>query len=236
MAFDAAGLIAEARRADALVMLVPAPGDFVRSGAPLFQLFEPTAAMSDRRLLRSVVLQRERTMDQDAAFAFRILVDVAVKALSPAINDPTSAVMCIDQLHDLLAQLGSRRLDVGHHRDADGRVRLMIDRPTWEDYVSLAVDEIRHFGVEQLQVMRRLRAMFEDLQRVVPDERKAADQPRAGSPRKGREADVPGRRGSGARERARRARHRIVTATGRPVGRRIGHPSAPEAPKARVSD
>ena len=174
MAFDAAGLIAEARRADALVMLVPAPGDFVRSGAPLFQLFEPTAATSDRRLLRSVVLQRERTMDRDAALAFRILVDVAVKALSPAINDPTSAVMAIDQLHDLLARLGSRRLDVGDHRDADGRVRLMIDRPTWEDYVSLAVDEIRHFGVEQLQVMRRLRAMFEDLQRVVPDERKAA--------------------------------------------------------------
>jgi uncharacterized membrane protein len=50
----------------------------------------------------------------------------------------------------------------------------MLDRPTWEDSVSLAVDEIRHFGVEQLQVMRRLRAMFEDLQRVVPDERKAA--------------------------------------------------------------
>ena len=49
----------------------------------------------------------------------------------------------------------------------------MIDRSTWEDYVSFAVDEVRHFGVEQLQVMRRLRAMFEDLQRVVPDERKA---------------------------------------------------------------
>ena len=82
--------------------------------------------------------------------------------------------MAIDQLHDLLAQLGSRRLDVGDHRDSDGRLRLMIDRPTWEDYVSLAIDEIRHFGVEQVQVMRRLRAMFEDLQRVVPDERQAA--------------------------------------------------------------
>ena len=174
VAFDVAGLIAEARRADAVVMLVPAPGDFVRSGAPLFRLFEPAAAMSERRLLRSVALERERTTDQDAAFAFRILVDVAVKALSPAINDPTSAVMAIDQLHELLAHLGSRRLDVGHHRDADGRVRLMVDRPSWEDYVSLAVDEIRHFGVEQLQVMRRLRAVFEDLVRVVPDERKAA--------------------------------------------------------------
>jgi Predicted membrane protein (DUF2254) len=56
------------------------------------------------------------------------------------------------RLHELLAQLGSRRLDVGHHRDADGRVRLTVDRPSWEDYV--AVDEIRHFGVEQFQVNR----------------------------------------------------------------------------------
>jgi uncharacterized membrane protein len=78
----------------------------------------------------------------DTAFALRILVDVAVKALSPAINDPTSAVMAIDQIHELLSLLGSRRLDVGRHRDADGRVRLTVDRPSWEDYVSLAIDEI----------------------------------------------------------------------------------------------
>ncbi len=174
VAFHAAGLTEEARRADAVVILVPAPGDFVRSGAPLFRLIERGVAMSEQRLLDSVVLGRERTMDQDAAFALRILVDIAIKALSPTINDPTSAVMAIDQLHELLAQLGSRRLDVGHHRDADGRVRLVVDRPRWEDYVSLAVDEIRYFGAQQFQVMRRLRAVFEDLERVVPEERKAA--------------------------------------------------------------
>jgi uncharacterized membrane protein len=174
VAFDVAGLIAEARRTDGLIMLVPAPGDFVRTGAPLFRLFEPGAAMSERCLLGSVVLAQERTMDQDAAFAFRILVDIAIKALSPTINDPTSAVMAIDQIHELLSQMGSRRLDIGRHCDADGRVRLAVNRPSWEDYVSLAVDEIRYFGAEQFQVMRRLRAVFEDLQRVVPDERKAA--------------------------------------------------------------
>jgi len=174
VAFDAAGLMEEARRADGLVILVPAPGDFVRSGAPLFRVFERGAAMSEPRLLGSVVLGRERTMGQDAAFALRILVDIAIKALSPTINDPTSAVMAIDQLHELLAQLGSRRLDIGHHRDADGRVRLVVDTPRWEDYVSLVVDEIRYFGAQQFQVMRRLRAMLEDVERVVPEERKAA--------------------------------------------------------------
>jgi uncharacterized membrane protein len=82
--------------------------------------------------------------------------------------------MAIDQLHSLLADLAPRRLDVGRYGDADGRVRLVVERPRWEDYVSLAVDEIRHLGAQQLQVMRRLRAMFEDLLRVAPQERKAA--------------------------------------------------------------
>lgn len=100
--------------------------------------------------------------------------DIDIKPLSPTINDPTSAVMAIDQLHELLVRLGSRRLDIGHHRDADGRVRLVVDAPRWEDYVSLAVDEIGYFGAKQFQVMRRLRALFEDLERVVPEKRKGA--------------------------------------------------------------
>jgi uncharacterized membrane protein len=174
VAFDTAGLVAEARRADGQLALVPAPGDFVRSGAPLFHLVEPAAPMNERLLLGSVALEQERTVDQDPAFAFRILVDVALKALSPTINDPTSAVMVIDQLHELLARLGSRRLGTRWYRDADGCVRLTVEMPQWEDYLSLAVDEIRHFGAEQLQVTRRLRAMFDDLLQILPEERTVA--------------------------------------------------------------
>jgi uncharacterized membrane protein len=173
VAFDVAGLVAEARRCQGRVALVPAPGDFVRTGAPLFHLFKPAIPMNERRLLHSVVLAPERTMDQDPAFSFRILVDIAIKALSAAINDPTSAVMAIDHLHELLTHLGSRRLDVGQYRDAEGRTRLTVEWPRWEDYVSLAVDEIRHCGAQQLQVMRRLRAMFDDLLQIVPPDRRS---------------------------------------------------------------
>jgi uncharacterized membrane protein len=175
LAFDAAGLVAEAQRCDAEVTLVPSVGDFVRQGAPLFQLFESTSEpLNERLLLRSVATGRERSLDQDTRFPFRILVDVAIKALSPAVNDPTSAVMAIDQLHELLAYLGPRRLDIGRYRDADGRVRVMVETPSWEDYLSLAVDEIRHFGTGSVQIMRRLRAMLDDLAEIVPDERKMA--------------------------------------------------------------
>jgi uncharacterized membrane protein len=165
--------VAEARRVDGEIALVPAVGDFVRTGAALFEVREPSAPMDAERLRRSVALGQERALEHDPAFALRILVDVALKALSPSINDPTSAVMAIDQLHDLLAFIGGRRLDIDRHRDAAGRVRLIAEAPSWEDYVSLAVDEVRAAGA-QVQVLRRLRAMLEDLGRAVPEARRAA--------------------------------------------------------------
>jgi uncharacterized membrane protein len=174
VAFDARGLVAEARRCNARIALVPALGDFVRRRGPLFSLWEPAHPVDERCLRDSVVLGQDRTLGHDPAFAFRVLVDVALKALSPAMNDPTSAVMAIDQLHDLLAYLSTRRLDIGLHCDADGQARLVTDVPSWDDFVSLAIDEIRRFGAGQPQVARRLRAVFEDLLRVVPDARKAA--------------------------------------------------------------
>jgi uncharacterized membrane protein len=174
LAFDAKGLVREARRADAHVTLVPAVGDFVPRGAPLFQVSENATTLDDRRLYESVALGRERTLECDPTFALRILVDVAIKALSPAVNDPTSAVMAIDQLHDLLRFVAGRRLDVGDHRDAGGTVRLGVEVPTWEDYVSLAVDEIRQYGAGSVQVDRRLKAMLEDLSEVAPAGRKPA--------------------------------------------------------------
>jgi uncharacterized membrane protein len=170
---DIAGLVAEARRRDTRLELVPAIGDFVPTGAPLFRL-ETGVPVDEQRLRDAVALGWERTLTQDPMFAFRILVDIAIKALSPAINDPTSAIIAIDQLHALLRLVGGRRLDVGQYRDSGGSVRLSLERPAWEDYVSLAVDEIRHYGKDSVQVARRLRAMLEDLLAIVPDERRGA--------------------------------------------------------------
>ena len=105
--------------------------------------------------------------------AFRVIVDIASKGLSPAINDPTTAVLALDQIHHLLRHVGLRRLDNEKVRDATGRVRLLYPNPDWEDFVVLAVTEIRHFGGSSIQVARRLRAMLEDLIQTLPEERSA---------------------------------------------------------------
>jgi len=114
----------------------------------------------------------ERTPEQDPAFAFRILVDVACKALSPAINDPTTAVFAIDQIHHLLRQVGVRRLGTGEVRDGEGNLRVFYRSPDWDDFILLAVTEIRQYGIQSMQVVRRLRAMLENLNVIVPPERR----------------------------------------------------------------
>ncbi len=173
LAFDLEGLVALAQKTGRVVELVPQVGDFVAAGSPLFRIFGGKGGPSSSALCQSLALGQERTMEQDPAFAFRIMVDIASKALSPAINDPTTAVLAIDQVHHLLRSVGGRRLDEGLAHDTTGSLRLVYRTPDWEDFVRLAVTEIRQFGGTSIQVARRLRAMLENLTEVLPPERTA---------------------------------------------------------------
>jgi uncharacterized membrane protein len=171
LAFDIKGLVSLAGRADCVIEIVPQVGDFVAAGDPLFRVFGRGASLTPRTLCQAVAVGQERTLEQDPTFALRIIVDIASKGLSPAINDPTTAVLAIDQIHYLLRNVGNRQLTDERVRDASGRLRLMYRTPNWEDFVHLAVTEIRHFGGESIQVARRLRAMLENLIQTLPEER-----------------------------------------------------------------
>jgi uncharacterized membrane protein len=171
VAFDVRGLVSLADRADCLLEMVPQVGDFVAAGDPLFRVFHGGATLSPDAVRQSVAVDQERTLQQDPTFAFRIIVDIANKGLSPAINDPTTAVLALDQIHHLLRNVGSRRLDDGRVCGAAGRLRLVYRTPDWDDFVLLAVTEIRHFGGGSIQVTRRLRAMLENLMQTLPQER-----------------------------------------------------------------
>jgi uncharacterized membrane protein len=167
-------LVAEAEKAKGLIEFVPQVGDFVGSDEPLFLLHAGVGAMDERKLRASVVLGSERTMDQDPLFAFRILVDIAIKALSKAINDPTTAVLAIDQLHRLLRSAGTRNLRTDQILDRAGTLRVIFRTPNWEDFVHLAFREIRFYGAENIQIARRLRAMIVNLADALPAQRHSA--------------------------------------------------------------
>src|SRR5262249_47307727 len=117
LAFDQKGLLSLAQRANCVIEMIPQVGDHVASGDPLFRVFEGGAALPATALCSSIAVGQERTLEQDATFAFRIIVDVALKALSPAINDPTTAVLALDRIQHLLRIVGNRQLDTGQMRD-----------------------------------------------------------------------------------------------------------------------
>ena len=121
--------------------------------------------MDEQSLRSALILGDERTFEQDPKYAIRLLVDIAIKALSPAINDPSTAVQALDQLEDLLRRLGQRRLETGAFRDRDGTLRLVVPYPSWDDFLTLAFDEIRHCGAGSVQIMRRMKALAADLAR-----------------------------------------------------------------------
>lgn len=173
LGIDEDDLVAVATRHDCVLELIPLVGDYLPSNVPLFRVHGGDGAVTAGEVLRHVGIGPERTMYQDTAFGLRQLVDIAEKALSPAINDPTTAVQCIDRLHDLLRRLAVVPMPTGHHRDARGELRLVLHQPTWDDLVHLAFDEIRHFGVGSLQVPRRLRAALLDLKAAAPPDRHA---------------------------------------------------------------
>jgi uncharacterized membrane protein len=174
LAVDLESLVAAAAKVDGLIELVPQVGDFVATDEPLFNLYGKAAALDDDLLRAAVAFGSERTMEQDPVFSFRILVDIALKALSPAINDPTTAVLAIDQIHRLLRFVGRRRLHDDMVHDADGQPRLILRTPNWDDFVHVACCEIRACGANNVQIARRLRAMLENLIQSLPPSRHAA--------------------------------------------------------------
>ena len=99
LAVNLEALVAEASRVEGVIEVVPRVGDFVAVGEPVFLLYGGSGAFDERKLRGSIAFGPERTIEQDSTFAVRVIVDIAIRALSKAINDPTTAVLAIDQLH-----------------------------------------------------------------------------------------------------------------------------------------
>ena len=167
-------LVDVAAKTGCVIELTVMVGDAVLDSAPILRVYGAAAPIPEETLRPAIELGSERTFEQDPKYAVRLLVDIAIKALSPAINDPTTAVQALDQIEDLLIRLGRRRLEIGAFRDAKGNLRLSLQFPVWEDFLRLALDEIRVYGATSVQVMRRMKALLNQTISLVPEERRAA--------------------------------------------------------------
>jgi uncharacterized membrane protein len=173
-ALDTVALVRLAKASGGVIEMVAAVGDTLVDPTPVLHVYGARQPIDERALTRAIELGDQRTFEQDAKYAIRLLVDIAIKALSPAVNDPTTAVQALNQIEDLLLRLGCRCLEVGAFRDSESQQRLVVPYPSWEDFLRLALDEIRYYGAHSVQVMRRMMALVNDLISRLPENRDPA--------------------------------------------------------------
>jgi uncharacterized membrane protein len=164
---DRPRLVHLATEYDCVIEVLPRVGEYVATGGPVLAVHGDRLP-PDAALLTCIDLGRVRTLYQDPTFGIRQLVDVATQALSPAINQPTTAVLVIDRLHDLLLRIARLPAPSGLHVDAAGTVRLVESTYSWDYLLNLAFVEVTALGISSPHVTRRLAAALRDLQADVP--------------------------------------------------------------------
>jgi len=154
-----------ARHHDCMLRLLLRVGEHVPAQGAVIEVYGGGPAAG--RVLAGLDLGRTRTLWQDPAFGLRQLVDIAIQALSPAVNQPTTAVQVIDRIEDLLLRIAARPGLTGYFADSDGQVRLLQPVISWEELVELAFTEITDYGASSAQVVRRLLAAYDVLERAA---------------------------------------------------------------------
>lgn len=171
--FHLEGIVEVAAHHEAALAVVPMVGEHVIVGTPLAWAWVPTdpssplTAAAARALAvgvgRGVRLGFERTGEQDVAFGVRQLADIASKALSPAVNDPYTAVQAVDHLSVVLASLATRALGSQALIDSEGTARVYVPARDWAYFIDLGLGQVRRFGHTEPRVVLALLRVARDL-------------------------------------------------------------------------
>ncbi len=154
---DGDGLLALARERRTLFRMERGVGEFVVEGTPLVSVAATDGL--DREMTSALnavyIIGPQRSVHQDAGFGIRQIVDIAMKALSPGINDTTTAVMCLDYLTAILVRIAARRIETTHRLD-QGELRVIARGPNFESLMSEAFDQVRQNAEGNFAVLLRL--------------------------------------------------------------------------------
>jgi uncharacterized membrane protein len=163
---DLLDLIDATSRADAVVSFHVGVGDTLHEGTPLADIHG--GDVPDDVVARAIVRGPERSFDQDPMLAIRVLADIALRALSPAVNDPATAVDAIDASDGLLRALTRRDIDVRDITDTVGQLRIHLKLPSWSDYTRNAVTDLIPPAAPFAMVLERLSQLLEHLMETAP--------------------------------------------------------------------
>jgi uncharacterized membrane protein len=171
---DVPRVLRAAQRAQVVVHFKVGSGEMIAEGAPLAVVTGPARAELEREVLKALTVGEERTFEQDPALALRLLADIGLRALSPAVNDPSTAVQALDAMDGLLRALATRDLGIEQIAAGDGAIRVELVLPTWDDYLAAGLDEIIALQPRSPSVLRRILRLLDDLRAIAPSNRRSA--------------------------------------------------------------
>ncbi|MCZ4586207.1 DUF2254 domain-containing protein [Rhodococcus opacus] len=158
-------LVCAAQAANAVIVLRAAPGITLQCGVPVADIHGQLPASV---VLGGLVVGSERTFEQDPLFAFRLLTDIALRALRP--NDPATTVQALDYIEDLLGRAAAAPTEPRRVTDQHQVLRLVIARPSWEEFVRTSLDDLIPAAATTPSVLIRLQLLLERVQhRAHPD-------------------------------------------------------------------
>ena len=146
----------------------------ISEGVVVAVVHGPTDDRVERELLGSLTVGEERTFEQDPGLALRVLADITLRALSPAVNDPTTAVQAIDAADGLLRKLARSELEIGRIYASDGTLRVILQLPSWDDYLDITLEEVAALPTLSPAVSRRIVRLLSDLEAIAPETRRPA--------------------------------------------------------------
>jgi uncharacterized membrane protein len=157
-----------AEAAGVVIEFCVGPGTTLLEGDRVAVVHGPPSAAVDAATVGAVTVGVERVFEHDPALGLRVLADIALRALSPAVNDPSTAVQALDGIEDLLRVLARRDLDAGTVPDASGTPRVLLALPSWEAYLGVALDEVIPAAAAAPRVGRRITRLLEHLAETAP--------------------------------------------------------------------
>lgn len=165
-------LMSIAQQANIFLKMHVRPGDFIIRDSILGEIY-PGDRMSDdlnSQIINTFIIGRSRTSTQDVRFLFEQLVEIAARALSPGMNDPFTASMCIDRLSQGLCRFASRELPSAYRFDEKQRLRITAIPTTFEDMLSLSFDQIRHYGGADVRIVKHIMTALQAVAECIDDQ------------------------------------------------------------------
>ena len=175
---DVPPLARRAQRENVAIEFRARPGETLSEDGVVAVIHGRDVTDLDRVILEATRTGNERTFEQDPLLALRVITDIALRGLSPVVNDPTTAVQALDAIDSLLRPLAQRELDFGRISDHEGTLRVSVPMPVWEDFVSVALDELIPLTRSSVHARDRVRRLLEELTELARPERRAVLQSR----------------------------------------------------------